>query len=596
MHKAALAAWPTGAQSHSSHSSKQPASRPSTPTDTEHTHTRSLSHDSTPRRLAALFAPHHHTSPSHRTTTTHNQMPLPPNAGLLPPRSHSRADSAPREAAFPGGSMPAPSSSNLSMNSAAASKPHTSPSKTTAGRTYDARLVSREMHRLGTLSPAHSHVHLPHAHLPAAPLPPAPTPAADERDNPWGALHVHVLPLFNGEPLRVPIEDLNALVRRHVAGAVALAPGRALAALEGDAGELVRSGMVTLNAKFVGVEEGRLLARVVDMWGFFWDQVLPYVEGALLPLQTDPLLAALYRKPHRGASPPPEPAVSAMGSAAHPHIDVRTVALRAFRDQIILPLAPRLYARLAMPNRVLENAGFLEARCNQMLLVLAFQTRAPAPPPSALSPRPPPPPGPGEKALAELVRALRLPSAPGGGSITARAPSFLSEGAPRDRRGRIAQKPASVRVPGVEGEGYGFGEGEGYGGDGEETPRNGGREFLEALRSPEQGRAGGWGLGVRAEEDGKDGYGEDDEPLTWDEAQLMVENVMIYTSKLSRAEGDHAGANGQAIRDVPGRMFEAYERKGFAKDRSEAERQAKKDKEQAQAAAAATPKLGRKMT
>ena len=52
---------------------------------------------------------------------------------------------------------------------------------------------------------------------------------------------------------------------------------------------------------------------------------------------------------------------------------------------------------------------------------------------------------------------------------------------------------------------------------------------------------------------------------------------------------------GQAIRDVPGRMFEAYERKGFAKDRSDAERQAKKDKEQAQAAAA-PPKLGRKMT
>ena len=175
--------------------------------------------------------------------------------------------------------------------------------QTTTGRTYDARLVSREMHRLGTLSPAHSHAHLPHVHLPAALAPAAsastltlpPTAAAasaalpslgTERDNPWGALHVHVLPLFNGEPLRVPIEDLNALVRRHIAGVVSLSPGKALAALEGDAGELVRSGMVTLNAKFVGVEEARLLARVVDMWGFFWDQVLPYVEG----VRASPLL------------------------------------------------------------------------------------------------------------------------------------------------------------------------------------------------------------------------------------------------------------------------------------------------------------------
>lgn len=50
----------------------------------------------------------------------------------------------------------------------------------------------------------------------------------------------------------------------------------------------------------------------------------------------------------------------------------------------------------------------------------------------------------------------------------------------------------------------------------------------------------------------------------------------------------------QAIRDVPGRMFEAYERKGFAKDRIEAEKQAKKD--QAAATTVVGTKPGRKMT
>ena len=29
--------------------------------------------------------------------------------------------------------------------------------------------------------------------------------AASDKDNPWGTLHVHVLPLFNEEPLRVPM-------------------------------------------------------------------------------------------------------------------------------------------------------------------------------------------------------------------------------------------------------------------------------------------------------------------------------------------------------------------------------------------------------
>src|ERR1700692_4928899 len=105
---------------------------------------------------------------------------------------------------------------------------------------------------------------------------------------------------------------------------------------------------------------------------------------ALLPLQTDPLLASLYRNPktHPGSSPTRQNSggkasislssslnISAMGSSSHPHIDVRTVGLRGFRDQIILPLLPRLYARLSMPNRLLENEGFLEPRCNQMCVL-----------------------------------------------------------------------------------------------------------------------------------------------------------------------------------------------------------------------------------
>ncbi len=43
--------------------------------------------------------------------------------------------------------------------------------------------------------------------------------------------------------------------------------------------------MDTLNGKLVGVEEEKLVGRVVELWGFFWDQVLPYVEGVrVMPL------------------------------------------------------------------------------------------------------------------------------------------------------------------------------------------------------------------------------------------------------------------------------------------------------------------------
>lgn len=78
-------------------------------------------------------------------------------------------------------------------------------------RTYDSKLVSREMHRLGSLA------YLPHyapnlnAGTSSTPLvatssiaPPNLVPGSAS-DNPWGTLHVLVLPLFNGEPLRIPM-------------------------------------------------------------------------------------------------------------------------------------------------------------------------------------------------------------------------------------------------------------------------------------------------------------------------------------------------------------------------------------------------------
>jgi hypothetical protein len=199
------------------------------------------------------------------------------------------------------------------------------------------------------------------------------------------------------------------------------------------------------------------------------------------------------------------------------------------------------------------------------MLVLAFQTREPSPPPSfsLTTPTPPAQKGPGEKALADLIRALRLPHSqtePGNSksfkhdpSVKVRAPSFLSGGLPRDRRGRIAQKRTfgGVGISGVMRGGDGE-EGR-WDDDGEETPRNGfvasttldmeheqEREFLEGLRSPDpissaagvgaRASVGGWGLGGEGggEDAGKatieeDEYDvDDDEPLTWDEAQVRL--------------------------------------------------------------------------
>ena len=176
-------------------------------------------------------------------------------------------------------------------------------------------------------------------------------------------------------------EDLNALVKRHIQTVVTSMPNRALNKLESDAADLIAAGMVTLNAKLMGVHDTKLIARVVETWNFFWDQVLTYVEGVsdkqlsfisyslircqvLLPLQTHPLLSSLH-KSHRAKSPNRQKGCnsSAMSDHASNHIDVRLIALRSFRDCIITHLACRLLERFRLEN---ISETFYQPRLQQM--------------------------------------------------------------------------------------------------------------------------------------------------------------------------------------------------------------------------------------
>ncbi|KAG6866606.1 hypothetical protein C0991_000716 [Blastosporella zonata] len=441
-------------------------------------------------------------------------------------------------------------------------KSHSSPSKAPSyGRTYDSKLVTREMHRLGNLSALAPPVTTPaSASYLSLPAPPQPNIASTSSNDPWGALHVHVLPLFNGEPLGIPIEDLNVYVKRHIQAVVSSAPSKALSTLENDAAELIASGMVTLNAKLMGIDDDKLIPRVVEIWGFFWDQVLTYVEGVLLPLQTDPLLLSLYRTPKthlRATSPPRQGTAASTAVVSASHIDVRSVALRSFRDKVILPLSQRLYLRLSMPNKQdiyhQETAAYQQPRLQQMLLVLTSQRRPRALAFSLTSPAPTPTPG--EQAITDLLRVVRAPSKPEPGPRThsrgarAPAPSFLSGALPRDRRGRIAHKQVGSISTGGSGRAPRLpaslilnptgGEDDVFGGGGEVTPRGGSYgygygmerereiEVLEALRSPDVDAgtgagAGGWGLGEGGEDVPRSMEEEEDEVLEQEIKDYMV--------------------------------------------------------------------------
>lgn len=155
--------------------------------------------------------------------------------------------------------------------------------------------------------------------------------------------------------------------------------------------------MVTLNAKLMGIDDEKLIGRVVELWRFFWDQVLTYVEGVcsknfrayallvltffqvLLPLQTDPLLSKLYRTPksHRNTSPTRQASKSSISTStiffSSPTVDIRTLALRAFRDKVIHPLFSRLFNQLALMMRqeaYVDTADNQRPRLQQMYVVM----------------------------------------------------------------------------------------------------------------------------------------------------------------------------------------------------------------------------------
>lgn len=79
--------------------------------------------------------------------------------------------------------------------------------------------------------------------------------------------------------------------------------------------------MFNLNAKMLGVTDEKLLDRLVEQWSFFFTNALPYFEAVFLPLRTD----VRYRSPDEAEL-----------------WNVRNMALRSFRDNVILLQAKRL--------------------------------------------------------------------------------------------------------------------------------------------------------------------------------------------------------------------------------------------------------------
>ena len=186
----------------------------------------------------------------------------------------------------------------------------------------------------------------------------------------WQMICIRVLPLFNGEPLRTSIEELNEMVSLHVRKTLERSQANAIESLTLDLISLTSTGTLTLNSKLQGLDDSRLLLRLVEVWTFFLGQVLPYCEGCFLPFQTDPTLRSLIASsaPHSQAGgtggggnssgnsigpftsianlSQPGAALILSGAASAgldlQRIDVRKILLVVFRDQVLMSIHERL--------------------------------------------------------------------------------------------------------------------------------------------------------------------------------------------------------------------------------------------------------------
>jgi hypothetical protein len=152
--------------------------------------------------------------------------------------------------------------------------------------------------------------------------------AGELTDDTWSLLCARVLPLFCGEGLRQPIEDLNRLVSTHLRFCIDC---KEQGHLVEDLLELFETGTRSLDNNLAGLSDEKLIQRLVEIWVFYFSSVLPYLEATFLPLTIE-------------FSSNASPYLQDSGNVDS--LSINLLALQAYRDILILPLRSRLASLL----------------------------------------------------------------------------------------------------------------------------------------------------------------------------------------------------------------------------------------------------------
>ncbi|KAL8945599.1 MAG: hypothetical protein Q9222_007880, partial [Ikaeria aurantiellina] len=165
----------------------------------------------------------------------------------------------------------------------------------------------------------------------------------------WDFLRAKLLIIFEGEELRMPVEDLNKLVLVNIQRCIAR---KIPTIIIEDLRDLLQTGFSSLDQSLRLVPDHRLVPRLVDMWLLVFGTILPYVQAVFLPLDLEfkghgPLMSPREAAEFWGANP--DSTDDAFGS----EFDVRRIVLLSYRDNVILPRHDTLkatFSRLSLES------------------------------------------------------------------------------------------------------------------------------------------------------------------------------------------------------------------------------------------------------
>ena len=180
-------------------------------------------------------------------------------------------------------------------------------------------------------------------------------------DDAWPYLKAKLLVIFEGEDLRLPVEDLNRVVSLHIQ--YCIQRRSALIMIE-DLRDLLTTGFASLDHTLRRTPEEQVIPALVELWVITFTNILPYLQAVFLPLDLEfsgagSLLSAEQAREFwsgviasYSASSTPS-ANNLQVSPASNMFDVRQMVLAAYRDILILPRYDKLkaiFSRLSLEH------------------------------------------------------------------------------------------------------------------------------------------------------------------------------------------------------------------------------------------------------